>query len=76
VIENFVAQPYPLECTADGVTWALVLGWAKIADRITPVVAPSDSPLGPVADGTALRYRVARPAMALSSRPTPAASRA
>jgi hypothetical protein len=72
VIENFTAQPYPLECTADGVTWSLVIGWRGIDGRITPVIATPD---GLVADGTAMRYRGARPGMALSARPAVASSR-
>ena len=78
VIDNFTAQPYPLECTADGVTWTLVIGWQKLGlafdgdGRITPVIAAPD---GLVADGTALRYRIARPTMALSARPAVASSR-
>lgn len=72
MIENFTAQPYPLECTADGVTWTLVIGWREISDRLTPVIA---SPDGLVADGTAMRYREARPTMTLSARPAVKTSR-
>jgi hypothetical protein len=29
VIDNFAPQPYPLECSVDGETWELVIGWRK-----------------------------------------------
>jgi hypothetical protein len=64
VIENFTAQPYPLECTADGVTWTLVIGWQKAGLKLVPVVAD-----GLVADGTATKFRPARPGMTGEARP-------
>jgi len=76
MIDNFTAQPYPLECSADGTVWALVIGWQKLGDgRLTPVVAPSDTPLGAVADPTELRYRVAGAHPVAPSRPAKAPTR-
>ena len=57
MIENFEPQPYPLECSSDGETWALVIGWQRVGPDLRPMVASADAPLMTTAGE--LRYRVA-----------------
>jgi hypothetical protein len=78
VIDNFAPQPYPLECSPDGETWQLIIGWQRAGDgRLTPVVAPTAGGwVGPLADPSSLQYRPAdtRP-MVHTVAPTAAPSR-
>jgi hypothetical protein len=41
VIDNFAPQPYPLEASADGETWTLVIGWRirPGSNDLTPLLA-------------------------------------
>jgi hypothetical protein len=68
VIDNFAPQPYPLECSVDGETWSLVIGWRKdpTGQFIEPLVAMPDGGIMTVADPDELRYRpaVTRPSVA------------
>ena len=83
MIENFSPQPYPLECSADGATWSLVIGWTTIgdgrvgADTLVPVTAHPSGGLADVVTTADLAYRPAdtRPprapaTTARSARPT------
>jgi hypothetical protein len=71
VIDNFVPQPYPLECSPDGSTWHLVLGWRQHDDTIAPVIAlPDGGTATNTVDEDRLTYRQARPP-AITLRPSP-----
>ena len=61
MIENFVPQPYPLECSADGETWMLVLGWTAGEDepRVPVLAAPAGGTWDYPDPGGSLRYRLA-----------------
>jgi hypothetical protein len=70
VIENFVPQPYPLECTTDGETWELVIGWRKEpTGEVRPLTADKGGVQYRIAD-TRPVVRSAQSAIG-SSAPTP-----
>lgn len=59
MIENFAPQPYPLECSPNGETWFLVIGWQRLGDgRLAPVLATKDSGLAVSNDTSTLHYRL------------------
>ena len=62
MIENFVPQPYPLECSAGDGTWMLVIGWSARTDNIlSPIVAHPDGGTWRIDDTAALQYRPVDP---------------
>ena len=58
MIENFTPQPYPLECSGDGATWELVIGWTTIEGRVTPVLSRGTAALAEF-DASEMSYRPA-----------------
>lgn len=83
MIDNFAPQPYPLECSRDGDTWSLVIGWRQNPNtRLQPVVAWPDGGITTLDDPSdQLRYRPAdtrpvapRPTASAAARVEPAAS--
>lgn len=79
MIDNFAPQPYPLECSVDGDTWRLVVGWREVDGQLVPMSVILGDLALPAFDPGPLHYRVAdtrpiagRAAPAVASTGTPA----
>jgi hypothetical protein len=76
VIDNFAPQPYPLECSADGETWSLVIGWRRQepAGELVPILALAEGGLTPAASAFERHYRLASAARPAAVAPRATAS--
>jgi hypothetical protein len=65
MLENFVPQPFPLECSPDGTTGARVVGWkVDQLHRVMPVISPGLAVAAEMTAGLQFRPADTRPGVA------------